>query len=55
MFDHSAIAHFINHIGRNGFSEVFGGLSQDFLRIRPLSVELDVESSTVMANVSSYD
>ncbi len=53
-FDHSTITHFINRIGREGFSEVFEGLNQELLRMGLLSAELYVDSSMVKANVNSY-
>ena len=33
VFDHSTITHFINRIGRDGFSKVFDGLNQELLRM----------------------
>ena len=54
MFDHSTITHFINRIGREGFSEVFDGLNQELLRMGLLSLELYVDSSMVKANSNSY-
>ena len=54
VFDHSTITHFINRIGREGFSEVFDGLNQELLRMGLLSPELYVDSSMVKANVNSY-
>ena len=33
VFDHFTITHFINRIGRDGFSEVFDGLNQELLRM----------------------
>ena len=54
VFDHSTITHFINRIGREGFSEVFDGLNQELLRMGLLSAELYVDSSMVQANVNSY-
>ena len=53
-FDHSTITHFINHIGREGFSEVLDGRNQELLRMGLLSPELDVDSSVVKANVNRY-
>ena len=54
VFDHSTITHFINRIGREGFSEVFDGLNQELLRMGLLSPELNVDSIMVKANVNSY-
>ena len=54
VFDHSTITHFINRIGREGFSEVFDGLNQELLRMGLLSPELYVDSSMVEASVNSY-
>ena len=54
VFDHSTITHFINRIGRDGFSEVFDGLNQELLRTRLPSPELHVDSSMVKGNVNSY-
>ncbi len=53
VFDHSTITHFINRIGREGFSEVFDRLNQELLRMGLLSPELYVDSSMVKANVNS--
>ena len=54
VFDHSTITHFINRIGREGFSEVFEGLNQELLRMGLLSSEMYVDSSLVKANVNCY-
>ena len=54
VFDHSTIAHFINRIGRDGFSGILDGLNQELLRMGLLSPELYVDSSMVKANVNSY-
>ena len=54
VFDHSTITHFINRIGREGFSEVFDGLNQELLRMGLLSPEMYADSSMVKANVNSY-
>ena len=54
VFDHSTITHFINRIGRGGFSEVFDGLSQELLRMGVLSPELYVDSSMVKVKVNSW-
>ena len=54
MFDHSTITHFINRIGRQGFSQVFAGLNEELLRMGLLSPELYVDSSMVKANVNNF-
>ena len=54
VFDHSTITHFINRIGREGFSEVIEGLNQELIRMGLLSAELYADSSAVKANVNSY-
>ena len=54
VFDHSTITHFINRIGRDGFSEVFDGLNRELLRMGLLSPEMYVYSSMVKANVNCY-
>ena len=42
VFDHSSITHFVNRIGREGFSEVFDGLNEELLRMGLLSPEMYV-------------
>ena len=37
LFDHSTFTHFVNPIGRAGFSEVFYGLNAQLLRLGLLS------------------
>ena len=54
VFDHSTITHFVNRIGREGFSEVFLGLNQELLRMGLLSPEMYVDSSMVKANVNNF-
>ena len=54
VFDHSSITHFVNRIGREGFSEVFDGLNEELLRMGLLSPEMYVDSSMVKANVNNF-
>ena len=54
VFDHSSITHFIDRIGREGFTEIFDGLNRELLRLGMLSREMYVDSTLVKANVSGY-
>ena len=54
VFDHSTITHFVNRIGREGFSEVFDGLNEELLRMGLLSPEMYVDSSMAKANVNNF-
>ena len=49
MFDHPTITHFINHVRREGFSEVLDGLNQELLRMGLVSPDLYADSSLVKA------
>ena len=54
VFDHSTISHFIEHIGREGFAEIFHDLNQELLLLVLLSREMYADSSLLRANVSSH-
>ena len=53
LFDHSIITHFVNPIGRAGFSEVFYGLNAELLRLDLLSPDPYAHSSLGKTNVNS--